>query len=95
MGMMGLAPSRPAMGPSRRTRAEPIVRAAIDGINFFDTADIYSHGASEEVTGRLLQRLCPRDEIVVATKVFMPMTPGPNGGGLSRKHILAAIDAFA
>jgi aryl-alcohol dehydrogenase-like predicted oxidoreductase len=74
--------------------AEPIVRAAVDGgITFFDTADTYSGGASEIATGRLLSKLLTREEVVVATKVFMPMTPGENGGGLSRKHILAAIDA--
>jgi len=94
MGMMGfgLHPDRP--WAISEEDAEPIVRAAVEGgINFFDTADMYSHGASEEVTGRILQRLLSRDEIVLATKVFMPMTPGPNGGGLSRKHILSAIDA--
>ncbi len=74
--------------------AEPIVRAAVEGgITFFDTADTYSQGASEVATGRLLSKLLTRDELVVATKVFMPMTPGENGGGLSRKHILSAIDA--
>ena len=74
--------------------AGPIVRAAVDGgINFFDTADTYSQGASEVATGRLLRKLLSREEVVLATKVFMPMTPGENGGGLSRKHILAAIDA--
>jgi aryl-alcohol dehydrogenase-like predicted oxidoreductase len=75
-------------------RAEPIIRAAVEGgITFFDTADTYSKGASEVATGRLLPRYLSRDEMVVATKVFMPMTPGENGGGLSRKHILSAIDA--
>jgi aryl-alcohol dehydrogenase-like predicted oxidoreductase len=74
--------------------AEPIVRAAVEGgITFFDTADTYSKGASEVATGRLLSKLFTRDEVVLATKVFMPMTPGENGGGLSRKHILSAIDA--
>jgi aryl-alcohol dehydrogenase-like predicted oxidoreductase len=74
--------------------AEPIVRAAVEGgVTFFDTADTYSHGASEIATGRLLKKLLGREEIVLATKVFMPMMPGENGGGLSRKHILAAIDA--
>jgi 1-deoxyxylulose-5-phosphate synthase len=73
---------------------EPIVRAAVEGgITFFDTADTYSKGASEVATGRILPKYLTRDEIVVATKVFMPMTPGENGGGLSRKHILSAIDA--
>jgi aryl-alcohol dehydrogenase-like predicted oxidoreductase len=74
--------------------AEPIVRAAVEGgITFFDTADTYSGGASEVATGRLLSKLLTREELVIATKVFMPMTPGENGAGLSRKHILAAIDA--
>jgi len=74
--------------------AEPIVRAAVDGgINFFDTADTYSQGASEVATGRLLGKLLTREELVLATKVFLPTTPGENGGGLSRKHILSAIDA--
>jgi aryl-alcohol dehydrogenase-like predicted oxidoreductase len=74
--------------------AEPIVRAAVEGgITFFDTADTYSAGASEIATGRLIPKLATRDEVVIATKVFMPMTPGENGGGLSRKHILSAVDA--
>jgi len=74
--------------------AEPIVKSAIDGgVTFFDTADTYSHGASEVATGRILPKFLGRDEMVVATKVFAPMTPGENGGGLSRKHILSAIDA--
>jgi 1-deoxyxylulose-5-phosphate synthase len=74
--------------------AEPIVRRAIERrITFFDTADVYAGGASELVTGRLLRKLILRDEAVVATKVFYPTTDGPNGAGLSRKHILAAIDA--
>ncbi len=74
--------------------AEPIVRAAVEGgVTFFDTADTYSGGASEVATGRILPRFLGRDEMVVATKVYMPMTPGENGGGLSRKHVLAGIDA--
>jgi aryl-alcohol dehydrogenase-like predicted oxidoreductase len=74
--------------------AEPIVRAAVEGgVTFFDTADTYSGGASEVATGRLVGKMLTRDEVVVATKVFMPMTPGENGGGLSRKHVLSAIDA--
>jgi 1-deoxyxylulose-5-phosphate synthase len=73
---------------------EPFVKAAVEGgITFFDTADTYSSGASEVATGRLLPKFLSREEMVVATKVFMPMTPGENGGGLSRKHILSAIDA--
>jgi 1-deoxyxylulose-5-phosphate synthase len=75
-------------------QAEPIVRDAVEGgITFFDTADTYSAGASEVATGRLLPKYLSRDEVVVATKVFMPMTPGENGAGLSRKHIMSAIDA--
>lgn len=74
--------------------AEPLVRRALEGgVNFFDTADVYSGGSSEVVTGRLLRRLTTRDEVVVATKVNGPTTPGPNGRGLSRKHVLSAIDA--
>jgi 1-deoxyxylulose-5-phosphate synthase len=74
--------------------ARPFFKRAIEaGINFFDTADMYSLGASEEVTGRALREFGNRDELVIATKVFFPMTQGPNIGGLSRKHILSAIDA--
>jgi 1-deoxyxylulose-5-phosphate synthase len=75
--------------------AEPFVRRAAElGINFFDTADAYSLGVSEEITGRLLRRTFrDREAYVLATKVFNPMGEGPNDGGLSRKHILAGIDA--
>jgi 1-deoxyxylulose-5-phosphate synthase len=74
--------------------AEPIVKAAADaGIIFYDTADVYSGGASEVATGRLLGKLFRRDDVVVATKVFNPMGPGENNGGLSRKHIMSGIDA--
>ena len=75
--------------------SRPLVRAAVDaGITFFDTADMYSNGAGEEVTGTLLRELfARRDDYVLATKVFMPMGDGPNDRGLSRKHILASIDA--
>src|SRR5258708_7152 len=74
--------------------SRPFFRRAIEaGINFFDTADMYSMGASEEVVGRALRDLAKRDEVVIATKVFFPLTKTPNGGGLSRKHILSAIDA--
>jgi 1-deoxyxylulose-5-phosphate synthase len=73
----------------------PIVKKAAEaGINFFDTADIYSRGQSEEILGRALKELAiRRDETVVATKVFNPMGRGPNRGGLSRKHIMQSIDA--
>ena len=74
--------------------AEPIVRAAADaGVTFYDTADTYSRGASEVATGRLLGKMFRRDDVVVATKVFMPMGPDENSRGLSRKHIMSAIDA--
>jgi aryl-alcohol dehydrogenase-like predicted oxidoreductase len=75
--------------------AEPIVRRAVEGgITFFDTADVYNGGQSEIVTGRVLQKLHGmREEYVVATKVHGRTMPGPNGRGLSRKHILASIDA--
>src|SRR5512132_3318516 len=74
--------------------AKPIVRRAIEaGVRFFDTADMYSDGRSEEITGRLLgESFTRRDDYVLATKVYFPMGGGPNGGGRSRKHILAAID---
>jgi aryl-alcohol dehydrogenase-like predicted oxidoreductase len=75
--------------------AEPIVKAAADGgVTFFDTADTYSGGVSEEITGRLLGRIfARRDDYVLATKVYFPMGEGPNDRGLSRKHVLSAIDA--
>jgi 1-deoxyxylulose-5-phosphate synthase len=74
--------------------AEPIATAAAEGgINFYDTADVYSAGASEVATGRLLGKMFTREEVVVATKVNGPTMPGENGRGLSRKHILASIDA--
>src|SRR6266705_4993929 len=74
--------------------AEPIVKAAVDGgITFFDTADVYSAGASEVATGRLLSKYFGRDQVVLATKVHGAMGPGENDRGLSRKHILAGIDA--
>ena len=75
--------------------AEPIVKAAIDGgVTFFDTADTYSDGVTEEITGRLLARLFDRrEDYVLATKVYFPMGTGPNDRGLSRKHVLSAIDA--
>jgi aryl-alcohol dehydrogenase-like predicted oxidoreductase len=75
--------------------AEPIVRRAVEGgITFFDTADVYNGGQSELVTGRLLRKLFGmREEYVLATKVCMRTMPGENGRGLSRKHVLASIDA--
>jgi aryl-alcohol dehydrogenase-like predicted oxidoreductase len=74
--------------------ARPFFRRAIEaGINFFDTADMYSVGVSEEVTGRALRELAKREEVVLATKVFFPLKPGPNLGGLSRKHIIEGCEA--
>ena len=74
--------------------ARPIVSAALDaGINVFDTANVYSAGTSEEITGRLLRELADREDVVVATKVHGRMRPGPNGGGLSRKAIMRELDA--
>lgn len=73
--------------------AKPFFRAAIEsGITTFDTANMYSDGTSEEITGRLLREYARRDEVVIATKVYFPMSPGPYGSGLSRKHILWQID---
>jgi 1-deoxyxylulose-5-phosphate synthase len=106
LGSTGLKVSRICLGlmtygdPSWRpwvlgeADAEPIVRRAVEaGVMFFDTADMYSVGASEEVSGRLLAKLFPRrDDYVLATKVFTPTGSGPNDGGLSRKHIMASID---
>jgi aryl-alcohol dehydrogenase-like predicted oxidoreductase len=94
LGMMGFGNDSDRPWVIDEEAADPIVRAAVDGgVNFFDTADTYSNGASEVATGRLVGKYLSRDEAVIATKVFMPMTPGENGGGLSRKHILSAIDA--
>jgi aryl-alcohol dehydrogenase-like predicted oxidoreductase len=106
LGRSGLTVSRICLGcmsygsPAWRpwvldeSAARPFFQRALEaGINFFDTADMYSVGASEEVTGRALRELAKRDEIVLATKVFFPLTPGPNSGGLSRKHIVQACEA--
>jgi aryl-alcohol dehydrogenase (NADP+) len=74
--------------------SRPFFQRAIEaGINFFDTADAYSVGVSETVVGRAIRELTRRDDVVIATKVFFPMGPGPNDKGLSRKHIMQAIDA--
>jgi 1-deoxyxylulose-5-phosphate synthase len=87
----------PTRGASRWSLDEdastPFFRQALDaGINFFDTANVYSVGSSEEITGRALLKFAARDDLVIATKVHGVMRPGPNGGGLSRKAILAEID---
>ncbi|MDR0241337.1 MAG: aldo/keto reductase [Burkholderia sp.] len=74
--------------------ARPLIRAALDaGVTFFDTADIYSAGESERILGRALRDFATRDDVVIATKAFFPTGDGPNARGLSRKHLLASIDA--
>jgi len=71
----------------------PFIKRALEyGINFFDTADMYSIGASEEILGRAVRDFARRDDVVVATKVFHPMSADPNDRGLSRKHIMSSID---
>lgn len=75
-------------------QSRPFIQKALElGINFFDTADIYSLGASEEILGAALKDFASRDEVVIATKVFNQMSQDPNDGGLSRKHIMNSIDA--
>ncbi len=74
--------------------SRPFIKRALElGINFFDTADMYSLGVSEEVTGRALRDFAKRDEVIVASKVYQPMSDDPNARGLSRKHIMDSIDA--
>lgn len=74
-------------------QSRPFIKKALEmGINFFDTADVYSYGASEEVVGTALKDFAKRDEIVLATKVYNPMSADPNDTGLSRKHIMSSID---
>jgi len=74
--------------------SRPYIQRALEaGINFFDTADVYSNGMSEVILGNALQDFAKRDEVVIATKVRFPMGPDPNDNGLSRKHIMSAIDA--
>src|SRR3990172_1874806 len=83
---------RPWILPEKEARAH-LARAIELGFNFFDTADMYSNGASEEVTGKILKELSHREDYVLATKCFFPHADRPNRKGLSRKHILAACDA--
>ncbi len=106
LGSTGLKVSRICLGAmtygSKRWRewvleeeeSRPLIQRSLElGINFFDTADIYSHGVSEEILGRALKDFGPeRERLVIATKVFSPMTDDPNQRGLSRKHILHSID---
>jgi aryl-alcohol dehydrogenase-like predicted oxidoreductase len=108
LGTTGLDVSRLCLGcmtygdPQRGThewtldeeRSRPLLRQAVDaGINFFDTANAYSDGSSEEIVGRALKDFTRRDKVVIATKVHNRMRPGPNGAGLSRKAIMQEIDA--
>ncbi|WP_242146977.1 aldo/keto reductase [Sphingomonas sp. BAUL-RG-20F-R05-02] len=108
LGTTGMDVSRLCLGcmtfgtPDRGSHAwtldeyasRPILRKAIEaGINFFDTANVYSDGTSEEIVGRALKEFASRDELVIATKVYNRMRPGPNGDGLSRKAIMTEIDA--
>ncbi|TDC61779.1 aldo/keto reductase [Actinomadura sp. GC306] len=94
LGMMSYGDPAVRAWALEEDAAEPIVRRAVEeGVTFFDTADGYSNGVSEEITGRLLRRLfARRDDYVLATKVYMPMGEGPNDRGLSRKHVMAGID---
>ena len=106
LGNSGLTVSRIALGCMsygsstwrpwvlNETESRPFFKKAIEaGINFFDTADIYSQGVSEEVTGRALKEFGKPDELVIASKVFFPMGEGPNNKGLGRKHIVQACEA--
>jgi 1-deoxyxylulose-5-phosphate synthase len=95
LGMMSYGSQAERAWHLDEAAAEPIVKAAIDGgVTFFDTADTYSGGVTEQITGRLLARLFDRrEDYVLATKVYFPMGPGPNDRGLSRTHVLSAIDA--
>jgi len=95
LGMMSFGRHESREWAVDEATAEPIVRRAVEGgVSFFDTADVYNGGQSEVVTGRLLRKLFGmREEYVVATKVNGRTMPGENGRGLSRKHVLASIDA--
>jgi 1-deoxyxylulose-5-phosphate synthase len=95
LGMMSYGPSEDRPWALDEEAAEPIVRRAVEsGVIFFDTADVYNGGQSEVITGRLLRKMfATREEYVVATKVHGRTMPGENGAGLSRKHVLASIDA--
>src|SRR5690349_6781849 len=107
LGRSGLKVSRIALGcmsfggPPHRAdwmldddAAQPIFRQALElGVTFWDTANIYSLGSSEEIVGRALKQYAKSEEIVLATKVFFPMHQGPGGSGLSRKAIMEQIDA--
>ncbi|WP_263355143.1 aldo/keto reductase [Acidicapsa acidisoli] len=94
LGMMTYGTSQWREWVLNEEASKPLIRQAVEaGINFFDTADMYSLGVSEEVTGRALKEFAgSRDNVVIATKVFNAMSDAPNDRGLSRKHIMASID---
>jgi 1-deoxyxylulose-5-phosphate synthase len=89
----GHAPRGDAVDPRRGRRAADLRQALELGITFWDTANVYGAGTSEEIVGRAIKQLTAREEIVLATKVFWPMHAGPGGSGLSRKAILEQVDA--
>src|SRR5262245_40036918 len=94
LGMMTYGSSTWRSWVLNEEQGRPIINRAMElGINFYDTADMYSVGVSEEILGRVIRERGGRDQWVIATKVFFPMSDAPNDRGLSRKHILASIDA--
>jgi len=94
LGCMSFGQSNDRPWALTEEQSRPFLQRALElGINFFDTADVYNEGLSEQIVGRALRDLAKRDEVVIATKVNGVMGPGPNDRGLSRKHILASIDA--
>ncbi len=93
LGMMSYGTSKWRDWVLDEEDSRPFIKKALEaGINFFDTANMYSRGVSEEVTGRALKDFANRDEIVLATKVYFPFSKKPNMGGLSRKHIMQAVE---
>jgi aryl-alcohol dehydrogenase (NADP+) len=93
LGMMSYGTSKWRDWVLDEDESRPLIQQALElGINFFDTADVYSLGVSEEVTGRALRDFARRDEVIIATKVYQRMSDDPNDRGLSRKHIMDSID---
>ncbi len=93
LGMMSYGSSKWQNWVLDEEASRPFIKRALEmGINFFDTADMYSRGVSEEVTGRALKDFARRDQVIIATKVFNAMSDDPNDRGLSRKHIMDSID---
>lgn len=93
LGMMSYGTSKWRPWVLDEEASRPFIQRALElGINFFDTANMYSKGVSEEVTGRALRDFASRDQVVLATKVFFPINDQPNQGGLSRKHIMQAVE---